>query len=55
MPVSATFTSSSVPIVTISHFVVLGLSPETRENLRKIFKVPKTEILSSEKKVMSSA
>ena len=35
MPQSATFTPFSVPVPDISHFVVLRLSPETRENLRK--------------------
>ena len=52
---SATFTPFSVPVPDISHFVVLGLSPETKENLWKIFTVSKTEILSFEKKVLSSA
>ena len=33
MSQSATFTPFSVPIPAISHFVVLGLTPETRENL----------------------
>ena len=46
MPQSATFTPS--------HFVVLGLIPETREKLWKIFKVSKTEILSFKKKVVHS-
>ena len=41
MPQSATFTPFSVLIPAISHFVVSGLSPETRENLWKIFKVLK--------------
>ena len=55
MPQSKTFIYFSVRIPAISHFVVLGLSPETRENLWKIFKVSKTEILSFKKKVVSSA
>ena len=54
MPQSATVTPSSVPIPAVSHFVVLGRSPGTRENLWKIFKVSKTEILSFKKKVVSS-
>ena len=55
MPHSATFTPFSVPIPAISDLVVLGPSPETSENLWKIFKVSKTEILSFKKKVVSSA
>ena len=55
MPHSATFIPFSVPIPAVSHFVLLGLSPETRRNLWKIFKVSKTEILSFKKKVVSSA
>ena len=43
MPHSATFIPFSVPIPAVSHFVLLGLSPETRRNLWKIFKVSKTE------------
>ena len=54
MPESATFTPFSVPIPAISYFVVLGLSPEIREILRKIFKLSKTKILSIKKKVVSS-
>ena len=52
MPQSATFTPFSVPIPAISHFVVLGLSPETRENLCKF---SNTEISSFKKKVVPSA
>ena len=33
MPQGATFNPFSVPIPAISHSVVIGLSPETRENL----------------------
>ena len=51
---SATFTHFSLPIPVISHFGVLGLSPETKENLWKMFKVSKTEFLSFKKKVVSS-
>ena len=36
MPQSATFTPFSVPISTILHFVVLGLSLETSENMENI-------------------
>ena len=55
MPQSATFTPFSAPIPDISHFVVLRFSPETRENLWKIFMVSKSEILSFENKVLSLA
>ena len=54
MSQSATFTHFSLPIPVISHFGVLGLSPETKENLWKMFKVSKTEFLSFKKKVVSS-
>ena len=54
-PQSAIFTPFSVPISALSFFVLLGLSAETRENLQKIFKVTKTEIISFKKKVVSSA
>ena len=33
MPQGATFNPFSVPIPAISHSVVIGLTPETRENL----------------------
>ena len=52
---SATFIPFSLPIPAVSHFVLLGLSPETRENLWKIFKVSKTEFLSFKMNVVSSA
>ena len=55
MPQSATFAPFSVPILVMSHFAVLGLNPEARENLYKIFKVLKTEILSFKKKLVPSA
>ena len=38
-----------------SYFVVLELNLETRENLRKILKISKTEFSSFKKKVVSSA
>ena len=56
MSQSATFTPSSVPIPAISHFIMLGLSPESREYEWKIFKVSKIEIAFFRKnKVESSA
>ena len=41
MPQSATSTPFSVLSLAILHFVVLGHSPETKENLRKMFKISK--------------
>ena len=41
MPQSATFTPFSVPIPAISHFLVLGLSPEIKENLWKYLRYQK--------------
>ena len=39
MPQSITYTPFSVPILEILHFLVLGLSPETREkNYEKTYK-----------------
>ena len=55
MPQNATFICFSAPTPAISHFAVLGVNPEITENLWKIFKVSKTEILSFKKKVISSA
>ena len=55
MPQSTTFTPFSVPTPGISHFVVLGLSPKTREKVWKIFGVSKTNILSFKRKLVSSA
>ena len=55
MPQGATFIPFSVPIPAISHFLVLDFSPETRENLWKIFKISKTEFLFCRKEVVSSA
>ena len=53
IPQSATFTTFFTPIPAFSHFSLVGIIPEKKENSPRILKVSITDFLFLKKKVLS--